>query len=291
MTRKPKQDDSDITNAKLILDKGWRQGSIFDPRGILEEITLADGELLIICTQSCTVVSSRFTTDPVVEAMVIKPLAKYNHKAFEATGKNQRKLHIEIINNTHFKCIECDFNRRFFFDRRKLLDLKQLLELEIDNEGSTKLAGWIGRAYTRIALPNLLVERIKIDLLQIILACLDQKHPHSQIDASPIYESVSFIYLDWQPRKDVSDLYELKFIFLCADVKTEEILERELFEKLEAYQTETGKHGVKITSLICRTPNTTFLTDLNGYERYSEWDFLSDLGEIAYAPPRPDSIM
>ena len=82
----------------------------------------------------------------------------------------------------------------------------------------------------------------------------------------------------------MTDLFELKFIFLCSDPQTEEMLERSLLEKLEPYQIEEGKYGVKISSLICRTPDTTFLTDLNGYERYSEWDFLSELGEIAQAP-------
>ena len=80
MTHKPKQDDLDTMDANTILDKGWRQGTVFDPRGIAEDIKLADSEFLIICTQSCTVVSSRFATDPIVEAMVIKPLAKYNPK-------------------------------------------------------------------------------------------------------------------------------------------------------------------------------------------------------------------
>jgi hypothetical protein len=286
MTHKLRQDDPDIVCAKAILDKGWRQGAIFDPRGIVGNIQLTDGEFLVLCTQSCTVVSSRFATDPIVEAMGVKLLPKYNPRAFEATGKNQRKLHIEVIGSSQFKCIECDINRRFFFDRHHLLNINPLQELEIGVEGSTKLAGWLARSYTRIALPNLLVERVKPELLTLILKCLDEKQTNGQNKGSPIHESVSFIYLDWQPRHDVTDLFELKFIFLCSDAQTEEMLENSLLEKLEPYQAQEGKHGVKISSIICRTPNTTFITDLNGYERYSEWDFLSELGEIAQAPPK-----
>lgn len=137
MTYKSKQDDSDVTLVKIILEKGWRQGSIFDPRGILKDINLADNELLIICTQSCTVVSLRFATDPVVEAMVVKPLTKYNYKAFEATGKNQKKLHIELRASSEFKCIECNINPRLFFDRYMLLKVNPLQELEIGLEGTT----------------------------------------------------------------------------------------------------------------------------------------------------------
>jgi len=172
MTHKLKQDDPDIAFAKTILDKGWRQGAIFDPCGIVENIQLTDSELLVLCTQSCTVVSSRFATDPIVEAMVVKLLPKYNPRAFEATGKNQRKLHIEVIGSSEFKCIECDINRRFFLDRHHLLNINPLEEFEIGVEGSTKLAGWLGRSYTRIALPNLLARMllenhapwVKIDL-------------------------------------------------------------------------------------------------------------------------------
>jgi hypothetical protein len=131
MTHKLKQDDPDIACAKAILDKGWRQGAIFDPRGIIQDIQLTNGELFILCTQSCTVVSSRFATDPIVEAMVVKLLPKYNPRAFEATGKNQRKLHIEVIGSSEFKCIECDINRRFFFDRHLLLKINPLHEFEI----------------------------------------------------------------------------------------------------------------------------------------------------------------
>lgn len=188
-----------------------------------------------------------------------------------------------MIGSSQFKCIECDINRRFFFDRHHLLNIDPLQEFEIDAAGSTKLAGWLGRSYTRIALPNLLVERVKPELLSLIFECLDE---NGQNKGPPILESVSFIYLDWQPRADIADLFELKFIFLCSDTQTEEMLERMLLEKLEPYQVEAGKHGVRVSSIICRTPNTTFLTDLNGYERYSEWDFLSELGEIAHAPPK-----
>ncbi len=288
MTHEPQQNEADIDNAKIISEKGWRQGSIFTPGDVFKEMTLADEELLIICTQSCTVVSSRFTTDPKVEAMVIKPLSKYNPRSTEATGKNQRKLHIEVLNNSQFKCIECDINRRLFFDRLHLLKITPLQHMEISMQSVTKLAGWLGRSYTRIALPDLLVTLLKPEIIPHILKCLDEKQIEGQNNGSPIHESVSYVYIDWQPRNpnDIVDLFELRFIFLCTDSHTEELLERKLLEKLEPYQVEGGKKGIRISNVICRTPDTTFLTDLNGFERYSEWDYLSELGEIAYAPPK-----
>lgn len=100
MTHNQLQNQLEILDSKILQDKGWRQGSIFHPGDVLQEFALTEEELLIICTQSCTVVSSRYTTDPIVEAMVVKILAKYNPKSFEATGKNQRKLHLEVTNNS-----------------------------------------------------------------------------------------------------------------------------------------------------------------------------------------------
>ena len=103
---------------------------------------------------------------------------------------------------------------------------------------------------------------------------------------SPIHESVSFAYLDWQPRSDFADFFEIRLVFICEDATTETLLGSNLLEKLELYQPPEGKDGIRVLDVICRTPNTTFLSDLDGYERFSEWDFLSELGAIAYAPPK-----
>lgn len=277
---------SETFDAKIILGKGWRQGSIFHPGDILQEVALSEGELLIICTQSCTVVSPRYSTDPVVEAIVVKTLAKYNSKSFEATGKNQRKLHLEVFKNPQIKSIECDINRRFFFDRQHLLKMNPLNEIEIDAQGVTKLAGWIGRSYTRIALPDLLVERLKPEILPFILKCISDKQAAGSKKDSPLHESISYAYIDWQPRSDFADFFEIKFIFICHDTDAETALESRLIEGLEIYQLPEGKNRVRIADVICRTPDTTFLSDLNGFERFSEWDFLSELAAIAYAPPK-----
>ncbi|MBS0656553.1 MAG: hypothetical protein JSR46_12310 [Verrucomicrobia bacterium] len=285
MTHKPMLDPLDTLDAKIIQAKGWRQGSIFHPGNVVTDITLAEGELLIICTQSCTVVSSRFATDPTVEAMTVKLVTKYNPKSFEATGKHQRKLHLEVINNPQNQCIECDINRRFFFDRQHLFNLDPLQEMEIGTKGMNKLAGWLGRSYTRIALPDILVERLKPEIISFILKCLNEKQTDGPKKGSPIHESVPFAYIDWQPRGDHADLFGIKFIFICEDVQTVQALESNLIQKLEPYQLPAGKNGIRILDVICRTPNTTFLSDLHGFERFSEWDFLSELGAIAHAPP------
>ena len=168
--------------------------------------------------------------------MVIKPLAKYNPRAFEATGKNQRKLHLEVAGSSQIKCIECDINRRFFFDRHRLLKITPLQELEIGAQGETKLAGWLGRSYTRIALPNLLVERMRPEILPFISKCLMKSKWMGQNKGSPIHESVSFAYLDWQPRSDFADFFEINLFLYAMMPLQKTLLGKQLLEKLELYQ-------------------------------------------------------
>ena len=285
--------EEDLVKAKQISKQGWRQGSIFDPRGVLNKITIAENtiileedEFLIICTQSCTLVSKRFEVDPYAEAMIVKLVNEYNPRSQEATGKNQRKLHIKLLNHSKYKCIECDINKRFLFDRKRLLEMHPSREFILEADAGDKLAGWYGRSITRIALPDLLVERMG-DISKTIKKCLEKKCYDDQENLSPLHESVLYNYIDWQPREgDPDTLFLLRFFFLCSTPECEENLDQELLEKLKSYQCEDGKNGVKIVEISCKTDDSTFVRDLHQYERLSDLDYLSDLGEISKAPPR-----
>jgi hypothetical protein len=286
-------EDEDLVKAKKISQKGWRQGAIFDPRGFLNTITIAedivtleDDEFLIICTQSCTLVSRRFEVDPYAEAMIVKLVNEYNPRSQEATGKNQRKLRIKLINHSKYKCIECDINKRFSFNRKRLLEMHPSKEFILEEDAGDKLAGWYGRSITRIALPDLLVERMG-DISKTIKKCLEKEFNDDQGNYSPLHESVLYNYIDWQPRKggNPDTLFLLRFIFLCSTPECEENLDQILTEKLKFYQCESGKDGVKIVEISCKTDDSTFVRDLHQYERLSDLDYLSDLGEISKAPP------
>lgn len=286
-------DEDGLALARQISFNGWRQGTVFDPRGILNKITIAeteislsDDEFLIICTQSCTLVSRRFEADPYAEAMVVKLIDEYNPRSQEATGKNQRKLQIKLLDHPKYKCIECDINKRFMFNRKRLLEMQPSKELILVENAGDKLAGWYGRSITRTALPDLLVERMG-NLSKVIKKCLEKKFYDDQGILSPIHESVPYQYIDWQPRKeDPEGIFTLRFFFLCANPETEENLDRELTEKLTPYLCESGKDGLKIIEIVCKTDDSTFVRDLYPYEKLSDLDYLSDLGEIEKAPPK-----
>lgn len=285
-------DESDLAQARQISFNGWRQGSVFDPRGVLNKITIAESEIslsenefLIICTQSCSLVSRRFEADPYAEAMVVKLIDEYNPRSQEATGKNQRKLQIKLLDHPKFKCIECDINKRFMFNRKRLLETQPSKELNLEENAGDKLAGWYGRSITRTALPDLLVERMG-NLSKIIKKCLDKKFIDDQGNLSPIHESIPYQYIDWRPRKENPEgPFILRFFFLCANPESEENLDKELTEKLNPYLSESGKDGLKIIEIACKTDDSTFVRDLYQYERLSDLDYLSDLGNICKAPP------
>lgn len=288
-----KNDEDDLALARQISFDGWRQGSVFDPRGVLNkisvaenEISLSNNEFLIICTQSCALVSRRFEADPYAEAMIVKLIDDYNPRSQEATGKNQRKLQIRLLDHPKFKCIECDINKRFMFNRKRLLEMHPSKELNLEENAGDKFAGWYGRSITRTALPDLLVERMG-GLSKIIKKCLEKKFYDDQGILSPIHESVIYQYIDWQPRKETPiDLFTLRFFFLCANPETEENLDREFTEKLSSYQSVAGKDGLKIIEITCKTDDSTFIRDLYQYVYLSDLDYLSDLGEICKAPPK-----
>lgn len=193
-------EEEDLVKAKQISARGWRQGSIFDPRGILSPIVIAENtvsleeyEFMIICTQSCTLVSRRFEVDPYAEAMVVKLVNEYNPRSQEATGKNQRRLQIKLINNHKYKCVECDINKRILFNRKRLLEMMPSRELILEENAGEKLAGWYARSITRIALPDLLVERMG-DVSKTIKKCLEKKFYDDQGNLSPLHESVLYSY-------------------------------------------------------------------------------------------------
>ncbi len=61
--------------AQRILEAGWRQGSVFRPPVDFALPVPFDheNEWLVVCTQSCTVVSRDLAGDPHIEFLVAKP--------------------------------------------------------------------------------------------------------------------------------------------------------------------------------------------------------------------------
>lgn len=72
--------------------------------------------------------------------------------------------------------------------------------------------------------------------------------------------------------------YEIHFLFLCEDAETAEYLDREVVKLSE--ETFPGM----VPSMIVQVTSETRLSDLAAYVRLSEWDYLSNLGELGERP-------
>ncbi len=71
-----------------LLASGWLQGAIFKSNDVVGVRGNEAGTLLVVLTQSCTVVSSSLDRDPLVEVAVVTPEGKeYKPKSQEGRGQ------------------------------------------------------------------------------------------------------------------------------------------------------------------------------------------------------------
>lgn len=212
--------------------------------------------------------------------MAVKPLQKYKDRAPEATGKNARKLHIPLSQSGETVALECDLNRRFQYERRALLECKPMPQFEVGEDGATKLAAWLGRSYTRIALPNKLVECMRIELTKLLEQALATPYG---AEADPVHHEVPYIYLKWGPATETAEVYTLEFLFICSEFGAAGVLEEALQGAFKNFTNGATKDAIEVLNFACQAANETYLTDLDGYDRFSEWDYLSNLAEVGDA--------
>jgi hypothetical protein len=262
--------------AKRLLDAGWRQAIAFRaPAQFSVPIPFdRDNEWLVVCTQTCSVVSERFTVDPFIEVVAAKPISKYNPRSPEATGKNARQFSLPLVGG---EAVQCDINRRCFIDREMFLGIEPDLSIQV-LAAAKGFAGWISRYYTRVAWPNALVDRAKAPggLYESVKAAL--AHPFG--DKGPLSDWVSAIYVNWKPDDELSEAqgaYQVSMRFLCDNLEADTALGALLCEALDRF--EAGHDGITLQWDV-KAKRTTFVTDLDGYYRLSEWDYLTDLGRV-----------
>lgn len=128
----PRNTPSAITNSSetpqncgsRIFDAGWRQGTFISLDAVVLPGKLqstSDIPYVVICSQSCTVVLPDLIKDPYVELIVARPIPQHNPRSPEATGKNQRTLHLQIEEGADFPALELSINDRFEMPRAHLL--------------------------------------------------------------------------------------------------------------------------------------------------------------------------
>jgi hypothetical protein len=260
-----------------ISNLGWRQGFVFQP---LKDSQLASeisaDEWLVVCTQSCSIAHP----EPHIELMVAKPIKKFNPRSAEATGKNVRKFTVALPLLGSEQGLECDITKRLFVPKEEFQDFPPPEEGQPPLENRRAFAGWLGRYYTREALPNVLEHRLREDFYGILESIFKKKTD----DDKTFEECLQDIYIKWKPNEELTDsgvLYKLEFMFLCKDPNYEDEIGLVLTEELAAFENDAGLNGVRITNWLVRSVVNTFISDLDNYVRFSHWDSMSGMQAVA----------
>nr|WP_284452430.1 hypothetical protein [Mesorhizobium sp. WSM4875] len=264
-----------VAEAERLLAAGWRQGSVFRPNDLIPlPAGCAENAVLVVVSQSCTVVSQTWVKDPVVEIAVAvpgdKPFAK-QQRGPEAVGKNYRTLLIPIAYGDT-DCLAIDVYSRFFVRRDVLLQFQPDVAVG-SAEAGRRIASWMGRHFTRVALPDRLVRLMK----DTVLAPLE-KHLRAKFGKGPIHEGVHAIWVRWEPD-DEEGPYEIEFLIACENEDAANNLDALLtdtFGKEGPVRLETD--GVRVSVTVTSADGTT-LADIEGHSRLSFFDHFTSLAE------------
>lgn len=264
--------------ASALLEAGWNQGSLFRPNEHIEVPgDVIPGALLIVCTQACSLVLPDLAKEPYVELAIARPIDRYLPKDGAASGKDVRRLHLPVDGQA-FPAIEIDITSRFKVGRDLLLNFKPDLPV-IGDTHCRNFAGWIARYYNRIALPDTLVSRARKSVLAMIERFLKAS---PQGGGSKHHEYVHSIYIRWEPNRElgVADEYVLDMMILCDDGSVADSLSARLSEFGLDPDARVSKDGISVFCEV-RAREETRLTDLDGWVRLTEWDYMTGLGEAA----------
>ena len=263
-----------VADAERLLAEGWRQGSVFKPN---EVVALPAGcsqeSLLVVVSQSCTVVSHDWTKDPVVEVAVASPSEKpYSklHRSSEAVGKNYRTLLIPV-DGEGFDCLLIDVYSRFFIPREKLLSFKP--DFSTEPTTGLRVAAWMGRHFTRTALPDALVVKLKEAVLPLL-----EKTLRAKLGEAPIHEGVHAIYLKWDPDEEV-DAYGVDILFVCESDAEADDLDQRLMEAFGGDdQIRHSADGLNVLITVSAAGATT-IADVAERKRLSFFDYFTNLAD------------
>lgn len=261
--------------AQRILELGWRQGSTFRVGGELaKQAGFDDGTLVVLLTQSCTVVSSDLVKDPFVEITTLERYSEaYKPNADHARGKNMRKLTIPLIDEGEPAAFVVDINSRRFVDRALLLDLVPDGPTGTVEIGE-KIGRWLGYSYSRAALPNNLVSFFR----EAGFDGTVEKLLKAKYEGDPLHGRIRAMFASWSSDEEV-EFYQMRIDFLCDD----ELVAMELDERLQKVFGTDLPNVAKTNSLELqmnvRSAGSTYYTDFDGMRRFSRWDFFSGLAE------------
>jgi hypothetical protein len=179
------QGESDDSRVSIILiDRGWRQGTIFRAPGVRPSSIQQDGDVLIsmprestcdgrfvVASQSCDI-NAPLSKEPVVEALACS--VEPNEAVRASYSKSFRKFEIDTREGLVAHAVD-----RVAFDKRALLSLTPGA-WPGTSERLQDFARWLGRRSSRAAIPTPIVTAF-VDPLRVVLRELRKRQRDSYI--------------------------------------------------------------------------------------------------------------
>lgn len=276
-------------SAAAAYDK-WNQCSVFrptDPTSIPGYLAFDPAiEWLIICTQTCSICGPASKTEPRVEVIVGTPLAQYDPESQAALGKKVTTLHLKSEEGADFVGVSLDMSRRAFIPREILLSATSA-KFPIRISTLSAFQGWMARYYSRIAMPDALVKRIRANnrngIQRQVLRLLNEYLPSDNaLGRYPVHTEVSRFYVGWSPEEELPghEPYTLKLLVVCTTNRTKKYLE----VQLEALESGIGSkelvNGIAMVAPEVKVGDNVTNADTDKMKRFSEWDELSGSSEM-----------
>lgn len=264
-----------------ISRQGWLQGDIVFGEALATHIPDAvitnqlDGNLpthWVLVSHSCTVHARNYADAPTIEWIACKlvkkkPFGKY------LNALNPRQLQIALGVKLY---LDLKLQRRIWTSRSLLAELERSHDgIRLEQDQRDTLTYWLAHGYTRVAMPDKLVERLK--------KYSDDKTPFGlgvQVDGF-LEKNAQYLDSAWVsffPKTELdatTDPYEISFRFLVKRefVRQLPTLQAELADFLAA---EPNKHEGLILGEAEVTPLQDFtMLDAQDYIRYNVHDWLS----------------
>jgi len=288
---KPTEEQSNSSAATSIRNASWQQCSVFRPSEELLNILpnymqLQSDEWLIVATQTCSIVSDSFDKERLVEVIAARRLEHYNPKHGRAKGNESIYFHLPIsghLAGQETVALECDLGRRAFFPRVCLSKIEpQKTWCALADLNAFK--GWIANYYTRVALPDQLVKRLRLEPSGLVTQIT--RKLKERLNGCLVADGVKSFYISWRPDEELPEdrLYEIELIVACNDAEVAEILEEHISRITTGSSGPLSIERVLLSDFIVQPIDNITLDQIVGKFRFNEWDTMSSL------PKRLESV-
>lgn len=175
----PISNDVAQTLLSAIATKKWWQGAVISGDDLPQiEDNYSDVECWVVASQTCNLYNPSFQNVPVFELVAASSIGACHPE--KVRGDNPRILHVEAMSSDGTIFLELDIQKRRWLPRSLLAGLSAprlyIRDAErgtdpdwLKNQWKDNFSGWLGRSYTRVALPDFFNDAIKFSRVKEVL--------------------------------------------------------------------------------------------------------------------------